>query len=91
MTTRYQKSQIEDVALIFATRGMPDIVRTQLTGDFADLFAADNLGRCTHCIRLEGTTAHCDSADGHLRDEHNFQGGFDREQFLIACGLESEG
>ncbi len=50
MTTRYQKSQIEDVAHIFAGRGMPDVVRTQLTADFADLFAANNPRGCEHAL-----------------------------------------
>ncbi len=91
MTTRYQEKHYEDVAYIFATRGMPDIVRAQLTGDFADLFAADNPKCCIHCGYVKGATEICDPAGGPLRDEHTFEYGFDRDQFLTACGLESEG
>ncbi len=86
MTTRYQKSQIEDVAYIFAGRGMPDIVRVQLTGDFADLFTADNPTCCVNCGDIENTPVCTRPNEGH-----NFSGGFNRERFLAACGLESEG
>ncbi len=93
MTTRYQQSQIEDVAEI-----IHDSTHQTLEGypfnwaeRFADLFAADNPKCCIHCGYVKGTTEICDSADGQLRDEHAFEYGFDREQFLEACGLEGDG
>ncbi len=72
MTTRYQKSQIEDVARILVREGSGSTfgpVRN-IALDFADLFAADN---------------------PPAWDSNKLVGGFDRERFLAACGLESEG
>jgi hypothetical protein len=100
---KYQKEHYEDVARVlrtatkclcqrFASEGWfaPDrFDRCDIVSAFADLFAADNPRRCTYCIYLEGTTEFCDPANGQHRDAHNFEGGFDREQFLAACGLES--
>ena len=91
MTTRYRDEHYEDVAYIFATRGMPDIVRSQLTGDFAGLFAADNPHYCADCnVRQgeEGPSGRCFEA--RHRRGHLFVGGFDRKWFLEACGLEEE-
>ncbi len=100
MTTRYQKSQIEDVATILrnamletidggkmASRYMDDTTVENLANDFDDLFAADNPPLCTLCYRPESTGRACSTASQRL---HNFSGGFDRKQFLAACGLESE-
>ena len=57
---------------------------------FANLFAADNPAYCTHCS-CDGTIeCVCITAGGRTYDEHNFEGGFDRKQFLVACGLEPE-
>jgi hypothetical protein len=100
MTTRYQKQHYEDVAEIIKAelarrreRGSPSFGKaltlpTPLVDDFADLFAADNppSTRCWHCGASEGTMPPC----RYPAQEHNY-GGFDREQFLAACGLESEG
>ena len=96
MTTRYQEKHYEDVARILSLRRAPKaggklghILNVGLAGvavGFADLFAADNgPPLCTYCGDAKGTTAIC------TKVEHNFKGGFDREQFLEACGLESEG
>ncbi len=94
MTTRYQKRHYEDVArLISGNMDATGLDKqrngglTALAHDYADLFAADNppSSRCWTCGDDKGTTSICTRPDG----EHRF-GGFDREQFLAACGLESE-
>lgn len=96
MTTRYQERHYEDVALILcigATANVELPVR-DVTGtfirQFADLFAADNPASCIHYGEMASTASLCISANDRLRDEHNFEGGFDRERFLTACGLERE-
>ncbi|KKM04345.1 hypothetical protein LCGC14_1765150 [marine sediment metagenome] len=85
MTTRYQKSQIEDVARILSyhttAAGMDDEQErmqwlTWIAKSFVDLFAADNPPRCSTC------GASVCSQRGHV-----FASGFDRERFLAACGL----
>ncbi len=82
MTTRYQSEHYEDVAAILRRRtSHPPLTHWcwEVIGrDFADLFAADNPRRCT------------------LPANHEFHNcvlasGFNRKQFLAACGLESEG
>ena len=87
MTTRYQKSQIEDVARILAeekhfqeTSGRPEgmsaagaVINLQHT--FADLFAADNPPMCRVGSHDGPCTPVC------------WLDGFNREQFLAACGL----
>ncbi len=96
MTTRYQKRHYEDVARIIVGHngGLLDTYSPAnhkcLADDFADLFAADNPKCCIHCGYVKGTTEICDSANGQLRDEHTFEYGFDRDQFLVACGLKPE-
>ncbi len=78
MTTRYQKRHYEDVAQLLKDHtafAEPAVQDVALA--FADLFAADN-------------PLTCSIPDGH-KGECNVEGGFDREQFLAACGLESEG
>ena len=94
MTTRYQKSQIEDVAFILGCHttaaGMDNEKErmewlTWIAKSFADLFAADNPPACIDCGAHRGERGG-PSCEGHL-----FAGGFDRERFLAACGLESEG
>ncbi len=86
MTTRYQESQIEDVAGIIAAELADHPERPNRTPtlravarQFAGLFAADNPKRCVT-----------------FPFNHDFHdcvlaGGFDRKPFLAACGLESEG
>ncbi|KKM75074.1 hypothetical protein LCGC14_1393810 [marine sediment metagenome] len=88
MTTRYQKSQIEDVARILRRRYYPLhskalVVWQGLVDEFADLFAADNPPTCIVSI-LSAPIA-------HERHDCVLEGGFARERFLAACGLESEG
>ena len=90
--SRYTKEHYEDVARLLRAHHLEgndcdvqDVVRA-----FADLFATDNPILCIYCGYIKGTTEICDSADGRLRNEHLFEGGFDREQFLAACGLEPE-
>ena len=102
MTTRYQKSHYEDVAEILrherdaglsglgSNMGSTAIACVML--EFADLFAADNPHLCADCNVRQGeepTSGRCFEARN--RRSHLFVGGFDRERFLTACGLESEG
>ena len=77
MTTRYQKSQIEDVARILSgwTDPQYQFMFRCLAKEFAGLFAADNPPRCY----IEGN---------HECDDGCMVAGFDRKQFLAACGLE---
>ena len=89
MTTRYQKRHYEDVARLLqgppATQG--------IIHDFADLFAADNPDsyQCGYCGTDGATSVACPGrslALGHSLVHHK---GFDRERFLEAYGLGSEG
>ncbi len=84
--SRYSKKHYEDVARILGHHNGPyaDVVVPHLTREFADLFAADNLPstHCWHCGSNRNVVTDCT----HVK--HNY-GGFDREQFLAACGLES--
>ena len=86
----YQEKHYEDVARILSLRRAPKaggklghILNVGLAGvavGFADLFAADNPKRCTF---------HGDHNVGYSED--CIITGFDREQFLAACGLKKEG
>ena len=85
MTTRYQKSQIEDVARILRRRYYPlhrdkVVAWRGLADDFADLFAADNPPVC----QVGSHYGPCTPTACLIK-------GFDREQFLAAWGLEGEG
>ncbi|KKM83068.1 hypothetical protein LCGC14_1313210 [marine sediment metagenome] len=88
MTTRYQSEHYEDVArLLEGNTLLSDshkINKLNLVGAFADLFAADNPRRCTAHVACPYRYS-----DGRDNDCHVY--GFNREQFLAACGLESEG
>jgi len=90
--SRYSKQHYEDVARILnyqryqACEDVSDAL-DEVSDKFADLFVADNPKCCIHCGYVKGSTEVCDSANGQLRDEHTFEYGFDREQFLAACGL----
>ena len=82
MTTRYQKSQIEDVARLLngaikQAEREQRFVDVLLVEEFADLFAADNPPICRVAARH---FAPCGIVC--------LSGGFDRESFLAACGLE---
>lgn len=87
MTTRYQEKHYEDAARIL--REHKGCCKTEwVADDFADLFAANNPPTCRVCGEsAAGAPPPCERYDGH----HEWTGGFDREQFLSACGLESEG
>ncbi len=87
MTTRYQKSQIEDVARVLSyhttAAGMDDEQErmqwlTWIAKSFVDLFAADNPPIMKHCWCYPECT------------DVRQVSGFDRERFLAACGLESK-
>lgn len=82
MTTRYTQEHYEDVARLL--KGPPT---TQgIVHDFADLFATDNPPLCPNCkVSVAGVRTDCSTPEvAHIL------GGFDRAQFLVACGLESE-
>ncbi len=91
MTTRYQKRHYEDVAGIlhkyYEGIAYGPGYNACIAIDFADLFAADNPPLCSACGDEKGTTSICAHSCG---SHHIFTGGFDRERFLAACGLESE-
>ncbi len=96
MTTRYQKSQIEDVAetLRVHLQGTsptmnPITLLEDMIRDFADLFAADNPhgNSCKDCGVKPPFYIPCTDRVTHSVFQ---QQGFDREKFLSACGLESE-
>ncbi len=86
MTTGYQEKHYEDVARILRADRMEARIRPEddalanVIADFADLFAADNPMRCTfHGDHNIGYSAGCKIT------------GFNRKQFLEACGLKKEG
>ena len=90
MSTRYTKKHYVDVAKLLScsttyhgtSRKSVDggiMALTQVILDFADLFAADNPKRCTF---------HGDHDTGYSEDCKIT--GFNREQFLAACGLEEK-
>ena len=103
---RYTQAHYEDVARILAEghiglgasksayhRGLGGIAALkQVAYDFADLFTANNPRRCERCTapfpRSEGEV--CMSARYGTPGDHQFSG-FDRAEFLRACGVESEG
>ena len=81
---KYQKEHYEDVAGILseAKRIETDIGRLLpsegYADEFADLFATDNPKRCSfHGDHNTGYSGDCKIT------------GFDREQFLEACGIKS--
>lgn len=100
MTTRYQKQHYEEQAKLlrdYVTSGgcgadePKDPKGSRIINSFADLFAADNPPYCGCCQAehpREGEV--CTAAEYGTPGDHNFLG-FDRAQFLAACGLESEG
>ncbi|KKN08696.1 hypothetical protein LCGC14_1053950 [marine sediment metagenome] len=83
--SRYTKEHYEGIAGLLAKyHASPGMCL-----DFADLFAADNPEVCRYCG--DSPTAAKVRCVGHEGDPfHNFEGGFNREQFLEACGLETE-
>ena len=93
--SRYSKQQYEDVAGIlrkyYSGIAYGPEYSPGIASDFVSLFAADNPLVCIYCGYIEGATEICDSADGRLRDEHLFEGDFDKDKFLMACGLTTEG
>ncbi len=96
MTTRYQKSHYEDVAKVLKSaldrrpREFPRLsgmlAAIPLIDDFADLFAVDNPDVCCNWpLKTNGLCGlPCPCGAHHPRD------GFDREQFLVACGLRDK-
>ncbi len=83
--SRYTKEHYEDVARLLRAHHLEgndcdvqDVVRA-----FADLFATDNLPFCRTCGIFH-------SAFHASEGLHDYGGGFDRDQFLTACGLEGE-
>ena len=81
---RYRQEHYEDVAALLrghntATYDGHKLMLSSLTLSFSDLFAADNPKRCTF---------HGDH-DGKYSEDCKVTG-FDRAQFLIACGLSEQ-
>jgi len=87
MTTLYDKRHYESISDLFKVAGVLGETSQWYVQRFADLFAVDNPRKCGRCWRKEGSTDPCYSLD----KEHSFTDGFDRKQFLEACGLKSEG
>lgn len=96
MATRYSRQHYEDVARLIReswpieddSREVEEVILFSLTNRFADLFAADNPRHCRFClVPEEGDGKDKPHANGA---EHDFAIGFDREQFLTACGLKAE-
>lgn len=90
MTTRYHKDTYGAVAQLLNKQPIASVgslyqAVKRIGEDFADLFAADNPRRCLGCGEQEPPGAVCQMPD----EGHRF-GGFDRERFLAACGLEPE-
>jgi len=88
MSSRYSKRHYEDVARILKAEAIGWAPQFQAPVDhlmsvFAGLFAADNPPTC-HCGATIGTSHPCNTGSGG----HVIEGGFDRELFLAACGLE---
>ena len=98
MSNRYSKQHYEDIAKALKENRTWAIqmdsshargVMASTIGTFADLFAADNPPTCIAC-------GHRQSEPGPTcfpsteRTGHKHEGGFDRERFLAACGLEPE-
>lgn len=91
--SRYTKEQTEDVAGILSRHygyASGDVLLGVLLAAFADLFAADNPPTCINCAEEHGTSEVCVTVGSRCHEEHSFEGGFDRERFLAACGLEPE-
>ena len=84
MSSRYRKQHYEDVARILSKDARTvEIVTEDIARDFADLFAEDNPPFCrtcdvTHTIFYAGEGL------------HEYEGGFNRADFLAACGLAEE-
>ena len=84
--SKYQEQHYEDVARMLSDQMLDTKVTFNcLAQRFANLFTADNPTQCTHCGDERGTTSICTRPN----EGHHFEGGFDRERFLKACGLES--
>ena len=85
MTTRYQKSQTEDVARLLKKSPAATDMKAWFIQKFADLFAADNPNKCCG----EAVHDHFEYCDPSApKGEHHYQPGFNRAQFLAACGLD---
>ena len=87
MSSRYRKQHYEDVARILSKDARTvEIVTEDIARDFADLFATDS-PPSTYCWRC-GSNRNVVTSCTDPKDKHNY-GGFNRKQFLAACGLES--
>ena len=94
MSNRYTKEHYEDVAKVLHPYADASLkwgdgeysTMDEVARDFADLFAADNppSTRCWSC----GDSKEVKSICTRPNEGHSY-GGFDRKQFLAACGLES--
>ena len=87
--SKYQEQHYEDAARILGPWVGREpmsarVARELIVQDFAGLFAAGNPTQCAHCGDEKGTMSICTRPN----EGHRFEGGFDRERFLKACGLE---
>lgn len=96
--SKYQRQHYDDVARVLshARAHEPRFGTGEFTAigqaiiDFADLFAADNPPYCQYCRNTPTpASAATQCVQVHLGEPHEYIGGFDRERFLKACGLES--
>ncbi len=97
--SRYNKEHYEDMALFIKELPSPgstpppvkaiEVVKRRIAERLADRFAADNPPTCIHCGRSgDEATGLCLGPQDYLN--HEVGGGFNREQFLAACGLKME-
>ena len=100
--SRYTKEHYEDVALVLSEKRIyfshlyndsqaivAEQVVDRIAHSLADLFATDNPDYCGYCgVPSDTVTSLCPER-ATMKLNHAFIGGFDREQFLAACGLEA--
>jgi len=90
--SKYTKQHYEDVASLLDKQPVASVgslrqAIKRVVEDFADLFATDNPPTCIVCYQREGEPGPTCFPSAE-RTGHDFSGGFNREPFLAACGLE---
>lgn len=93
--SRYSRELAEDVAGLIKSawpeavpEDVNEVILFDLANKFADLFAADNPPTCVACGALCATQRAVYPC--HAGRDHKWIGGFDRDKFLAACGLEPD-
>ncbi|KKN12979.1 hypothetical protein LCGC14_1011010 [marine sediment metagenome] len=85
----YMEQHYEDVAKILSKDARTvEIVTEDIARDFADLFAADDPLTCLHCGQEAIELGDTCPVGGGIGAPHAHTQGFNREQFLEACGLD---